>query len=86
MRQIMLLALVLCLTGCCSTFCKQDPCVPLVTKPKPPPEAAFVRPNLSIEGITTADASPKIFEAYVMSIDELQSHILYLEGLLRGYK
>jgi hypothetical protein len=84
--KIITLLLVLLLSGCC-TFCEKEVCPgPLVVQPKPPPNDAFVRPNLSISCIVASDDIGTKFEAYKMSIEELQDHVIYLEKLLSGYR
>jgi hypothetical protein len=86
MKVIAILLISLLLSGCCGTFCKQDPCAPLVVQPKAPPADAFIRPVLSLKGISPGDDIGLKLEAYKMTIEELQDHVFYLEKLLIGYR
>lgn len=81
-----LLLICLLLTGCCKTFCIPDPCPPVVIPPPPPPAEAWIRPQLDIETLQPTAKPNEVFEAYYYSTYELIDHVIYLEGLLRGYK
>lgn len=81
-----ILALImLCTPGCC-TFCKQEPCIPIIVKAPPPPADAFVRPPLAISGITPQTSASETLRAYILTTDQLINRDLYLEMLLSGYK
>jgi hypothetical protein len=82
MKITLLIIVFVLLTGCHTC----PPCVPLVTKPEPPPEDSFIRPELEIEGLTDKSNPSEVIRAYVLSTKHLMDHVEYLEKVLTGYK
>lgn len=84
---LVILILVLSLSGCCS-WCPKEVCpiIPVPTKPLPPPDDAFVRPELYLSLLKPDATDSEVIRAYVLSTDMLINHSLYLERLLTGYK